>query len=84
MPLLHVVGLTSVYTSFSACFVFLRNEDFKSYKWAQGRVAKLYHPIERHDASHATHSITIATDCDDGILAAIDSVFPRLKNLIRR
>ena len=84
MPLLHVVGLTSVYTSFSVCFVFLRNEDSKSYKWAQERVAELYHPTERHAAPLATHPITIATDCDDGLLAAIDSVFPRSTNLICR
>ena len=84
MPLLHMVGLTSVYTSFSACFVFLRNEDFKSYRWAQECVAELYHPTEHHAALLATHPITIATDCDDGLLAAIGSVFPRSKNLVCR
>ena len=84
MPLLHVVGHTRVYTSFSACFYFLMNEDIQSYKWAQERVAKVYQPKERHSVPLSTHPIKITTDCNDGLLAAIDRVFSQSKSLICR
>ena len=63
---------------------FTRAEDAESYKWAQERVAELYQPTKRHAAPLATHPITIATDCDDGLLAAINSVFPYSKISICR
>ena len=84
MPLLHVVGPTSLYTSFSVCLFFLRNEDTESYKWEQESVAGLYQPTKHHAEPRATHPITIATDRDDTLIAAIDSVFPQSKNLICR
>ena len=34
MPLLHVVGCSSTYKSFSSCFVFMRNEKTEDYLWA--------------------------------------------------
>ncbi|KAI9913219.1 hypothetical protein PsorP6_006226 [Peronosclerospora sorghi] len=84
MPLLHVVGLTSVYSSFSVCFVFMKNEDKESYKWAQERIAELYTPTERHPSPSATHPLSIATDCDDGLLDAVDEVFSLPRKLLCR
>ncbi|KAI9906302.1 hypothetical protein PsorP6_016542 [Peronosclerospora sorghi] len=84
VPLLDVVGLTSVYSSFSVCFVFIKNEDKESYNWAQERIAELYTPTERHPSPSATHPLSIATDCDDGLLYSVDEVFPLSKNLLCR
>ena len=58
MPLLHRVGPTSVYTSLSVSFVFLRSEDTESYNWTQKRVAELFQPTQRHATPCATNPIT--------------------------
>ncbi|KAI9912565.1 hypothetical protein PsorP6_006704 [Peronosclerospora sorghi] len=48
------------------------------------RIAELYTPTEHHPSPSAAHPLSIATDWDDRLLAAVDEVFPLYKNLLCR
>jgi hypothetical protein len=75
MPLLQVVGVTSFWTTFFACFVFLAKEEAQDYNWALQTIRdKLY------DGQRLP--VTIATDCEIALLNAIRSVFPSANNVL--
>ena len=55
MPLLHVVGVTSLNTSFSSCFVFLKEEKEADYIWALQK-------IESHVFASGIAPVRMVTD----------------------
>ena len=72
LPLLNVVGLSSVYKTFTACFVFLRSETVEDYAWA----------LERFRELVTVEPQVLVTDRELALMNAIQDIFPKTKNLI--
>jgi hypothetical protein len=74
MPLLEVTGVTSFWTTFFCCFVFVAEENQEHYEWALNVIKrKLY---------NGHHPVTIATDRELALVNAIRSVFPSTNNVL--
>jgi hypothetical protein len=74
MPLLEVTGVTSFWTTFFCCFIFVAVEDQSNYEWALNVIKrKLY---------NGHHPVTIATDRELALLNAVRSVFPSTNNIL--
>lgn len=67
MPVLHVVGMTSFNTSFTAAVAFIREENEEYYKWALEQVAQLCGLIA---------PATIITDREFALMNVLLKVFP--------
>lgn len=74
MPLLHAVGVSSTYHTFSAFFCFLRTEQAKDYDWALGVAKELFGPDFEVKV--------IITDNDAALMKAVKTHFPEAKNLL--
>jgi hypothetical protein len=75
MPLLEVFGMTSFWTTFFCCFVFLAEEKQEDYNWALRKIGqKLYDGIP--------HPTTIATDRELALMNAMPGVFPSAHNVL--
>lgn len=72
MPLLDIVGITSLNTSFYVgfCFVQVAKEDFNHYEFALRCLDEIYSGLD------LAHPRTIITDKDDALHLAIRAVFP--------
>jgi hypothetical protein len=70
MPLLDIVGIISLNTSFYAGFCFLPNEQQYSYEFA------LQCLRGRFDQLNLQHPQTILVDKDDALINAIHVIFP--------
>ncbi|CAG8796036.1 10373_t:CDS:2 [Cetraspora pellucida] len=46
MPLLNIVGITSFYTTFYSCFIFIKDKEEKDYCWALNNVASLFNGLQ--------------------------------------
>ena len=75
MRLLHVVGVTSLNTSFSFCFVFLMEEKEADSIWA-------FQKIKSHVFVNGIAPVTMVTDRELTLTNAIRRVFPKSKNLL--
>jgi hypothetical protein len=74
MPLLHVVGMTAFNTTFSICFVFLKEEKEADYVWALQQVYRLF--------SNGNLPETIVTDRELALMNALRRLFPNSTNLL--
>jgi hypothetical protein len=74
MPLLHVVGMTAFNTTFSICFVFLKEEKEADYVWALRQVNAIF--------SAENLPETIVTDRELALMNALRVVFPSSTNLL--
>jgi histone-lysine N-methyltransferase SETD2 len=72
MPLLSIVGITALFTTFNAGFVLLKEENVISYKWG----------LEAFKAVTGVSPAVIATDRELALMNAIESVFPGSKNVL--
>jgi hypothetical protein len=68
MPLLQVVGVTSFWTTFFCCFVFLAEEKDDDCEWALGAIRQYMYGGEQYP-------VTIPTDCERALLNSIRTVF---------
>src|SRR5947209_1843136 len=74
MPLLHTVGCSSTYKSFSASFAFMRSETTEDYRWALKCI--------RQTMGEDWHPEVFLTDDETALMTAIKEVFPNTTNLI--
>jgi len=74
MPLLSVVGVTSLNTTFFSCFVFMKEESEADYDWGLRQVAKLFEGMDMPQV--------IATDRELALIRAIESNFPQTRHLL--
>jgi hypothetical protein len=74
MPLLHVVGMTPFNTTFSICFVFLKEEKESDYVWT---LQQVYRPYSDENLPE-----TIVTDRELALLNALRLLFPNSTNLL--
>ena len=72
MPLLNIVGITSTYATFNACFAFLNEETEETYSW-----------VLRH-FSNVVDPKVLCTDRELALMNAISTVFPSCQNLLCR
>ena len=72
MPLLVIVGLTCLNSTFIASYVFLKNETFNTYNWA----------LNRFKAWMGVNPEVLVTDRELALMNAIGSVFPSAKHLL--
>jgi MULE transposase domain len=70
MPLVDVIGHTSIGTSFFVGFAFIESEDMPTYIWVLEQVKAVY------DKGRIWHPDVIATDGDEALIGAIKQVFP--------
>ena len=71
MPLLNIVGISSIYTTFNAAFAFLSSEEEPNYTW----VLRLF-------AQVVPLPVVIATDRELALMNSIRTVFPSAKNIL--
>ena len=74
LPLLHIVGMTSLNSQFSAGFCFLKEEKQKDYMWALSKLAAILTP--------ETRPAVIVTDLEVSLMAAIDKIFPSSSHMM--
>jgi hypothetical protein len=74
MPLLHVVGMTPFNTTFSICFVLLKEEKEADYVWAIEQVCRLF--------SDGNLPETIVTDRELALMNALQLLLPNSTNLL--
>ena len=75
IPLLHVVGCSSTYKSFSSCFVFMRNEKTEDYLWAIQCMLKA-------DIIPVDWSGVALTDSESALISALEETFPLSTHLL--
>ena len=75
MPMLHGVGITATYQTFSAFIVFMRAEREDNYRWALSCLRSL---LEAND----TRPEVMVTDREMALMNAIGTEFPHAKNLL--
>ncbi|CAG8477335.1 10462_t:CDS:2 [Scutellospora calospora] len=69
MPLLNVVGITSLNTTFYSCFVFMKSEDEEDYMWALTHIIHLFEGISKPGI--------IVTDRELSLMNAFKPKFPK-------
>ncbi|XP_012853814.1 PREDICTED: protein FAR1-RELATED SEQUENCE 4-like [Erythranthe guttata] len=74
MPLLKIVGVTSVGRNFTVGVVFMRHENENHYTWVLQRLKRLYSPD--------TLPSVIVTDRVLGLLKVLENVFPTVDHLL--
>src|SRR5947209_4549497 len=74
MPLMHTVGCSNIYKSFSASFAFMRSETTEDYRWALKCI--------RQTMGEDWHPEVILTDDETALMNAIKEVFPSTTNLL--
>ena len=74
MPLLHTVGCSSTYKSFSASFAFMRSETTEDYRWALKCI--------RQTMGEDWYPEVILTDDKTVLINAIKEVFSSTINLL--
>lgn len=72
MPLLVVVGITALNTTFIAGYVFLSEENFTTYSWA----------LNTFKAWVNVNPCVLVTDREMALINAIDNVYPGAKHLL--
>jgi MULE transposase domain len=70
MPLLNIVGVTSLNTTFHAAFCFIRKEENGDYLWALQQLKDCL------QAASITSPALMITDRDLALITAIDKIFP--------
>ena len=75
MPMLHGVGITATYQTFSAFIVFMRAEREDNYRWAPSCLRSL---LEAND----TRPEVMVTDREMALMNTIGTEFPHAKNLL--
>lgn len=76
LPLLNVVGTTSLNTTFYAAFGFLLQERTEDFVWFLRILRNLYARLDVEDPK------VIVTDRDAALMSAIREVFPKTTNLL--
>jgi len=74
MPLLDVVGVTSLNKTFYSCFAFLKGETEDDYSWAIERISRLYDGMEPPKV--------LLTDRELALIHALEASFPEAHNLL--
>ena len=74
LPLLNVAGITCTNRTFFGCFCLLSSETEPSYRWALGQVSEIYDGQQK--------PTVIVTDRERALLAAIQNVFPDVRNFL--
>jgi hypothetical protein len=76
MPLLDIIGSTSLNHTFFVAFVFLSGETEEDYSYALKMLKKVL------DIQETPYPGVVVTDKDQGLMNAIDNVFPQSHNLL--
>ena len=76
MPLLDILGSTGLGTTFYVAFVFLPSETEEDYKEALKMLSKV---LKKRKIRHPR---VIVTDCDKGLIKAIEYTLPAIKKLL--
>lgn len=74
LPLLHIVGVTCCHSTFTAAFGWLRNESYQDFVWALRNFESLL--------CDTCTPVTLVTDKDDGLIKAVETVFPTARLLL--
>lgn len=77
MKLLDIVGITKLNRTFYAAFCLLKYEDTDSFTWALGHLGGLY-----QEYFQAASPVTVITDHDPALLAALEDSFPNTARLL--
>ena len=78
MPLLVVVGVTPLLTTFYAAFVFLRGEKEEDYQWALSKLQLVY----ARQLGKPTGPTTVLTDRDLALSNALAAQWPRTTHIL--
>ena len=73
MPLLHIVGISSCNSTFTAALAFLRGETAADYAWSLENIREYLHPRVPE---------VLVTDRDLALMSAITEAFPSAANLL--
>lgn len=72
LPLLHVIGITNLFTTFTCCYVFISEERLDDYLWALQSIRDIF----------AISPSVIASDRELALMNAISIVFPQAANIL--
>ena len=70
MLLCIITGVTALNSSFYVGFAFFSNETMSTYEWVLTQISELYQHLNIPDP------VFIGTDCEVGLITAIEWVFP--------
>ena len=76
MPLLDIVGHTSIGTTFYIGFAFIYGEKEEVYRWVLQQLKELYKTLGLRDPA------VVVTDCDEALINALEAEYPEVKTLL--